>query len=149
MSDQGRSNQGRFLSKSEENRQVRSMRLTDYVWQKLGEIASFKNLTRADLLEEFVRSGALDLNLGGKVMEHKLETDGLQNDDQECVVRLSRKTMYKVDKAADLRSITRNELIENFINSGVFEQKTKFDSSTRMTVTKFAKFIGVAPKTVR
>lgn len=60
MSNQGRSEAGRFASKSDEPREVRSIRLTDSTWEKLGEIADLRCITRADLIEELVQSGVLD-----------------------------------------------------------------------------------------
>lgn len=59
---QGRSDRGRFTSKSEQNREVRSLRLTDSTWQKLGEIAESRRITRADLIEQFVDSGLSEQN---------------------------------------------------------------------------------------
>lgn len=60
MSSQSRSEHGRFASKSDEPREVRSIRLTDSTWQKLGDIADSRGITRADLIEELAQSGALD-----------------------------------------------------------------------------------------
>ena len=56
MSVQGRSQRGRFAPKSDENREVRSFRLTDSTWQRLGELAALKNLTRSDLLEFWMQA---------------------------------------------------------------------------------------------
>lgn len=50
---QGHGQGGRFLPKSDEPRQVRTMRLTNSTWQKLGQIASLNGLTRADLIEQW------------------------------------------------------------------------------------------------
>lgn len=47
---------GLFAPKSKTPRQVRTIRVTDEVWEKLGAIAESKNITRADLLEEAVES---------------------------------------------------------------------------------------------
>jgi len=63
MSAQSRSQHGRFASKSDEPREVRSIRLTDSTWQKLGEVADLRRITRADLIEELAHSGALDQQL--------------------------------------------------------------------------------------
>ena len=45
---------GKFQQKSEENREVRSLRATNQTWSKLGTYADRRHLTRADLLEELV-----------------------------------------------------------------------------------------------
>ena len=47
---------GRFVSKSNDYRKVRSMRVTDEIWEKFGNIAFQQGITRADLLEEIVKS---------------------------------------------------------------------------------------------
>jgi predicted DNA-binding ribbon-helix-helix protein len=58
MAKQGRSQGGKFAPKSEEPRSVRTMRLTDAAWEKLGEIADSRGITRADLIEEWVEQPA-------------------------------------------------------------------------------------------
>ena len=47
---------GRFISKSDDYRKVRSMRVTDEIWEKFGDIALQQGITRADLLEEIVKN---------------------------------------------------------------------------------------------
>ncbi len=59
MVEQGRTEGGKFASKSEEPRYVRSVRLTDSTWEALGTIATQRSITRADLLEELVEAGAI------------------------------------------------------------------------------------------
>jgi predicted DNA-binding ribbon-helix-helix protein len=59
MTEQGRTEGGRFASKSDEPRHVRSIRLTDSTWEALGAIAIQRGLTRADLLEELVEEGVI------------------------------------------------------------------------------------------
>ena len=54
---QQRSEDGKFAPKSEQFRQVRSIRLTDETWAVLGSLAEQRCITRADLLEEFVERG--------------------------------------------------------------------------------------------
>ena len=51
---QGRNKKGQFGRKSESDRQVRSIRVTDEAWEKFGEMASQQGITRADLLEQIV-----------------------------------------------------------------------------------------------
>lgn len=65
MVKQGRTQGGKFASKSDEPRLVRTMRLTDITWQKLGEIAESRGITRADLIERIVESGALNQQSAG------------------------------------------------------------------------------------
>ena len=55
MAKQGRSQGGKFAPKSNEFRLVRSMRLTDTAWVRLGEIADSRGITRADLIEEWAK----------------------------------------------------------------------------------------------
>ena len=47
---------GRFINKSDDYRKVRSMRVTDEIWEKFGDMAFQQGITRADLLEEIVKS---------------------------------------------------------------------------------------------
>ncbi|AFZ43625.1 hypothetical protein PCC7418_1434 [Halothece sp. PCC 7418] len=56
MADYKRGNKGRFILKGDIPRKVRSIRLTDSTWKKLGEWANQQNVTRADIIEEWVNS---------------------------------------------------------------------------------------------
>lgn len=49
---------GKFALKNEEHRLVRSLRLTDSTWESLGVTAQSLEMTRADLLEQLVRTNA-------------------------------------------------------------------------------------------
>ena len=53
---------GRFICKSDDYRKVKTMRVTDGVWEGFGEMAAQRGITRADLLEEIVKSEDLLLN---------------------------------------------------------------------------------------
>ena len=53
---------GRFVFKSDDYRHVRSIRVTDEIWEKFGEMALQRGITRADLLEEIVKSDNLPVN---------------------------------------------------------------------------------------
>ena len=53
---------GRFIHKSDDYRQVRSIRMTDEIWQKFGKMALERSITRADLLEEIVKKNDLPFN---------------------------------------------------------------------------------------
>jgi predicted DNA-binding ribbon-helix-helix protein len=60
MTEQGRRESGKFASKSDELREVRSIRLTDTTWKKLGAAADSKGMTRADLIEQLAEEGLLE-----------------------------------------------------------------------------------------
>lgn len=46
---------GRFTAKSDSERQVRSIRVANRVWDDFGFLADQRRITRADLLEEWVK----------------------------------------------------------------------------------------------
>lgn len=56
-----RDKEGKFAQKNDEYRSVRSLRLTDSTWKALGSVAQSLGITRADLLEQLVRSDWLPL----------------------------------------------------------------------------------------
>lgn len=56
MNQQERDERGKFLNKSNDYRQVRSIRVTDKAWKKLGEIAEIQSITRADLIEMWLKN---------------------------------------------------------------------------------------------
>ncbi|MDJ0574884.1 MAG: hypothetical protein QNJ65_06920 [Xenococcaceae cyanobacterium MO_234.B1] len=47
--------QGKFTLKNHDYRQVRSLRLTESTWKKLGMASECRGITRADLLENLVQ----------------------------------------------------------------------------------------------
>lgn len=47
---------GHFVQKSDAPRSVRSIRATDWIWDEFGFLADGQKLTRADLLEQWVKS---------------------------------------------------------------------------------------------
>jgi hypothetical protein len=51
--------QGKFTLKNDDYREVRTLRLTDATWKALGIAAECLGITRADLLENFVRENNL------------------------------------------------------------------------------------------
>lgn len=77
MSNQGRGERGRFTQKSTEHREVRSLRLTETTWEKLGAAADLRRITRADLIEQLVESGAL---------EQQPSTDGVSLQQVEAAI---------------------------------------------------------------
>lgn len=52
-----RDDSGKFAPKSDSFRSVRSIRATDWVWDEFGFLADSQKITRADLLEQWVKSG--------------------------------------------------------------------------------------------
>jgi hypothetical protein len=60
-----RNESGQFEQKGDEPRVLRSIRLTDTCWDTLGETASERSLSRADLLEELVEDGSSDRDEDG------------------------------------------------------------------------------------
>lgn len=65
MVERDRFDNGTFAPKSSQIREVRSLRLTDKTWKVLGEAASQKGITRADLVEELVINGIIEQWLNG------------------------------------------------------------------------------------
>ena len=53
---QSRNKKGQFDRKSTKNRKVHSIRVTDEIWEKFGQMASERSITRADLLEQIVNN---------------------------------------------------------------------------------------------
>ena len=56
-----RDQRGCFINKSSVNRKVRSIRVTDEVWGRFGTMAAKRGITRADLLEEIVKTNQVIL----------------------------------------------------------------------------------------
>jgi len=54
-----RSEDGKFLLKGDSERKVRSIRATDRTWDDFGFEADKRRITRADLLEQWVRGESL------------------------------------------------------------------------------------------
>lgn len=61
--------QGKFALKNDEHRSVRSLRLTDTTWSVLGVKAESLSLTRADFLEQMVRSNVHPLPSNTRIKE--------------------------------------------------------------------------------
>ena len=54
-----RGKHGKFAAKSDEYREVRSLRLTPKAWDALGSIAEMQSITRADLIEKLAECGQI------------------------------------------------------------------------------------------
>ncbi len=57
---QDRTEGGKFAPKSDEPRDVRSIRLTNTTWEKIGYAADKRRITRADLVEQMAEDGIFD-----------------------------------------------------------------------------------------
>lgn len=57
---QDRTEEGKFAPKSNEPRHVRTIRLTDTTWGKMGYAADKRRITRADLVEQMAEDGVFD-----------------------------------------------------------------------------------------
>lgn len=143
MGQQGRDEAGQFARKSNEPRNVRSLRLTDSVWDALGDLADERCITRSDLIEKWVSDG--ELISENRVEELKLELENLKVNS----IYLSEEALSKLDKAAGLRRTTRKEFIEKLIMSDIFDQKIKPVDDSQVSVTKLAKILNADPKTIR
>ncbi len=73
MVERDRFDNGTFAPKSSQIREVRSLRLTNKTWEALGEAAELKGITRADLIEELVASGAIEQWVSGCDETEKLD----------------------------------------------------------------------------
>jgi predicted DNA-binding ribbon-helix-helix protein len=109
MNQQGRNKLGKFSPKSDENRHVRSIRLTDVTWNALGELAGKRGITRADLIEGWFVDSSFSLDNIIKSLE--LEINNLKANS----VYLSESVLDNLNKIANERSITREELIANLL----------------------------------
>ena len=54
-----RGQEGKFVQKSNQRREVRSLRLTDSAWNKLGELAEAQEMTRGDFIEKLMTDHVL------------------------------------------------------------------------------------------
>jgi len=116
MSQQGRDKSGKFSFKSDEGRQVRSIRLTDAAWDALGNLANERSITRADLIEEWM-SGEY-FNLLHRVHELELELQSAKNNS----IHVSDLILQTIDKLSIKRSITREEVISQLVQSSTISQ---------------------------
>ncbi len=57
---QDRTEGGKFAPKSSEPRHVRTIRLTDTTWEKMGYTADKRRITRADLVEQMAADGVFE-----------------------------------------------------------------------------------------
>ena len=92
---QGRNDKGQFQSKSDGFRRVRSIRVTDGIWDKMGEMADNRGITRADLLEQFIE---VDLSSATVILKEAL---GLKANAGGAIKREIRSALSYLDKDFD------------------------------------------------
>lgn len=91
MIEQSRNKSGKFVSKSSQLRQVRAIRLTDNTWNKLGQLAAHRNMTRADYLESVVSCSSgqqLELFGGEKSPSEEVITSQTRKSGTQLAIRL-------------------------------------------------------------
>lgn len=141
MSQQGRNKAGKFAPKSDKVRQVRSIRLTDNTWDALGEISDERSITRADLIEEWFIDGSF--SLGNKVKELETELEKLKTNS----LYVSDLVIDSLDKIANERSITREELILSLLNNSFINKKDENECS--INKTRFAQMLKVNVEVIK
>ena len=117
MSQQERNEAGKFAAKSNEMRQVRSIRLTDTTWDKLGGLANHRGITRADLVETWMEGEYFELLNKVQKMELELQTFKTNS------IQLSKDTLENLNNTANQRCITRKELVLNLLNNEISRSK--------------------------
>lgn len=112
MVEQKRNEAGRFAPKSDQPRRVRTMRLTDVAWNKLGEIADSQNLNRADFIERWLQK-EIEKPLGEqlKIFEQP----------EEIITKDTRKTGAQLAKRLDVTS----GAVTNWWRNGDLRSKSK------------------------
>lgn len=76
---ENRTDRGTFALKSESERQVRSIRATNRTWDDFGFEADKRRITRADLLEQWVKGESLTHSQGTTPIELGLAVAILNN----------------------------------------------------------------------
>lgn len=120
MAKQERNKGGKFIPKSSELRHIRSMRLTDSAWEKLGNIASKKGFTRADLIEEWATQNFCDQEKQLTLFGHsdiEIEIDNRK----EVITANTRKTGTELARRFTLSSAA----LTNWLKQGCFLEKSK------------------------
>ena len=109
MVKQGRNTSGKFEAKSGSRRAVRTMRLTDTAWEKLGVVADSRGVTRADLIEEWAKQDFLQ-----QVSQPTLPS-------KEIITKDTRKTGTELAH----RLVVSSAALTNWLNSGTFSEKSR------------------------
>jgi len=98
---------GKFTNKSDSDRQVRSIRATEEVWNKFGELAEEENLTRADFLERFVKDRE-SLPLIEEIK--KREEKGIEEKIRELILGLEKSGKNELNVPSKEKAIVRRAL---------------------------------------
>lgn len=105
MAEQKRTESGKFSAKSNENRAVRSVRLTDAVWKTLGAIADSRCITRADLIEQIVEKGIESQELGEVFLRKSVQKDAVTQESTGIPLQQINEVSLKILKDP---KVTRN-----------------------------------------
>ncbi len=106
MSMLRRRKNGRFRSKSNTDRKVRSIRATDAAWESLGDIAESQNMTRADLMEHLLQNGKLDCIQGLDALQELAQQMALSAQEIEPIQQLTAQ-LNSVDDLEPLRELAQ------------------------------------------
>lgn len=101
MAEYKRGQKGRFTQKGEEERKVRSLRLTDSTWNTLGKWADEHNVTRADLIEKWVSNSQSEQIYQEGVRQEKMD-DRFKSELKESL-RVSIRNFFE-KKKGDLKT---------------------------------------------
>ena len=114
--------QGKFTLKNDDFREVRSLRLTDDTWKKLGIASECLGLTRADYLEEIIKRDLLPCNTWSdseplpSITRHEVELDRLkakvQNLQKENSAQRERSAVTFIYDIVDFDAIRDRTLFE-------------------------------------
>lgn len=118
MAKQGRNTNGKFEAKSDKLRSVRTMRLTDSAWEKLGSIAALQDVTRADLIEEWIANYS----------PHQVDQLTLFSHDKEVITRATRKTGTELAHRLEVSSAS----LTNWMKAGKLALRTKEEDPERI-----------------
>ena len=108
-----RGDNGKFAQKSQEPRSVKSIRVTDSIWETLGKIANERCITRGDLIEYFALNHVLheDLRKENDRLKGEMATLRLQLSDMKSKISSSNSgNSQQLDIFSDIKKIDRDHL---------------------------------------
>ena len=149
---QGKDKRGRFLSKSSNHRQVRSIRATDETWYKFGEQAAQQGITRADLLEKIATQELTgDRVIHGKISEVVVILQhGITSKSQGGVYRSNSPNLLKqevVRAIAILEELTGLEDVESYVASDL-QPDSDSNDTRQYTHSEVAEIVKAGRSTV-
>lgn len=100
---QPRNKRGQFGLKGEEKRKIRSVRLTDDDWDKLGKVADNYNISRSDLIVKLLDQEPDEKIEGERKKENK-------------TVQLSDSIWNRLREIAEQQGISQADVIKNLMN---------------------------------